>query len=95
MQASDYIIAKFQATNKPRKINVFQPTEAHDTRQKLVITRPASNVMLAKEFYQDPKCPFNETEIMQALKKLWLEDHKIKTYEVKKKGELITVWEMI
>lgn len=94
MQAEDYCLMKLTATNKPRRILVFQPTETGEERKKLVITRPAPNICLAKEIYQDPKCPYQEKEIMTALWKLW-ENKKVKEYNIQRSGETIQVWELI
>jgi len=94
MQAEDFCMQKLTSNNKPRKMLIFQPTEAGDDRKKLVMTRPAPNILLAKEIYQDPKCPYDEKEIMRALNQL-LENKKVKEYNVQRDGEIIQVWELI
>jgi hypothetical protein len=83
MQCEDVILKKMFDENKSNKIIMDNG---------LKVTRPEPRAILSEEIYLDNKNPFNETQVIVALKKLWLQDKRVKNYETKKDDNQITWW---
>lgn len=82
MQIEDLIIQKMSEEKKPHKIKMLNG---------LKITRPDPHAILSEEIYANAKNPFDEKQTITALVKLWT-SKRIKSFETKKAGNLITWW---
>ena len=81
MQVEDLIIQKM-SEKKVWKIKMLNG---------LKVRRPEPHAILSEEIYANAKNPFDEKQTITALVKLWT-SKRIKTFETKKDGNLITWW---